>query len=109
MLKITDLIIDPRSLGSKLWLVDVSPAYEYDKFNQRTETILGYRYSIALPDLGLEKISVRIDGKQLIDSPNGYVEVDLQDLEVFIYWSKGQYCVGARATGIRPTKALTKS
>ena len=28
-MKITDLIIDPRSLGSKLWLVDVSPAYEY--------------------------------------------------------------------------------
>ena len=24
-MKITDLIIDPRSLGSKLWLVEVSP------------------------------------------------------------------------------------
>ena len=28
-MKITDLIIDPRSLGSKLWLVEVSPAYDY--------------------------------------------------------------------------------
>ncbi len=39
-MKITDLTIDPRSLGSKLWLVDVAPAYEY-KDNRRTDTILG--------------------------------------------------------------------
>ena len=41
-MKITDLMIDPRSLGNKLWLVDVSPAYEY-KDNRWTDTILGYR------------------------------------------------------------------
>ena len=28
-MKISDLIISPKSLGDKLWLVDVSPAYEY--------------------------------------------------------------------------------
>ena len=50
-MKITDLIIDPRSLGSKLWLVEVSPAYEY-KDNRRTDSITGYRYSIALPGKG---------------------------------------------------------
>ena len=59
MLKITDLIIDPRSLGSKLWLVEVLPAYEYDKEKKPTDKILGYRYSIALPEHGLEKINVR--------------------------------------------------
>ena len=30
-MKITDLIIDPKSLGNKLWLVEVTPAYEYGK------------------------------------------------------------------------------
>ena len=49
-MKITDLIIDPRSLGNKLWLVEVTPAYEYGKDERRTDTITGYRYSVALPD-----------------------------------------------------------
>ena len=48
-MKITDLIIDPKSLGSKLWLVEVSPAYEYQN-NRRTDTVLGYRYAVALPE-----------------------------------------------------------
>ena len=33
-MKLTDLIVSPKSLGDKLWLVDVSPAYEY-KDNMR--------------------------------------------------------------------------
>lgn len=109
MLKITDLIVDPRSLGSKLWLVEVLPAYEYDKEKKPTDKILGYRYSTALPEHGLEKINVRIDGKQLMEQPNGFVEVEFQNLEVFIYWSKGQPCVGAKATGIQPVGSNHKA
>lgn len=99
-MKITDLIIDPCSLGNKLWLVDVSSAYEY-KDNRRTDTVTGYRYSVAMPEKGLDKINVRIDGKQLMDAPEGYAEVLFNGLEVFIYWSNGQPQVGAKATGIR--------
>lgn len=55
MLKITDVIIDPRTLGNKLWLVDVKPAYSYVD-GHRTDTITGYRYTIALPEKGLEKL-----------------------------------------------------
>ena len=98
-MKISDLIISPKSLGDKLWLVDVSPAYEY-KDGKRTDTVLGYRYTVALPEKGLEKINVRIDGDKLMDSPDGYVEVRFDGLEVFIYWSQGQPQVGAKATGI---------
>ena len=98
-MKITDLIIDPRSLGSKLWLVEVSPAYEYRE-NRKTDTVLGYRYSCALPERGLDKVDVRIDGQQQAEAPDGYVEVRFDNLEVFIYWSKGDYRVGAKATGI---------
>ncbi|HIY05894.1 MAG TPA: hypothetical protein H9844_02290 [Candidatus Evtepia faecigallinarum] len=99
-MRITDLIVDPRSLGSKLWLVDVLPAYEYQN-NRRTDTILGYRYIIALPEKGLEKISVRIDGAKRMEAPNGYVEVRFDNLELFLYWGNSrQPQVGARAAGI---------
>ena len=98
-MKISDLMISPKSLGDKLWLVDVSPAYEYQN-NKRTDTILGYRYSVALPEKGLDKVDVRIDGQQQMEAPDGYVEVRFDGLEVFIYWSKGDYHVGAKATGI---------
>lgn len=105
-MKITDLIIDPKSLGSKLWLVDVTPAYEY-KDNRRTDTVTGYRYAIAMPEKGLEKINVKIDGKQLMEAPDGFVEVRFEGLEVFIYWSQGQPQVGAKATGIQLVNSKT--
>ena len=98
-MKITDLIIDPRSLGNKLWLVDVTPAYEYQN-NKRTDTVLGYRYAVALPEKGLDKINVRIDGDKRMEAPDGYAEVRFDGLEVFIYWSQGQPQVGARAADI---------
>lgn len=101
MLKITDVIIDPCTLGNKLWLVDVQPAYSYVD-GHRTDTITGYRYIIALPEKGLEKISVRIDGTQKTEVPNGFSEVIFQNLELYIYWGAlNQPQVGARATDIQ--------
>ena len=88
-MKITDLTIDPRSLGNKLWLVEVSPAYEYQN-NRRTDTVLGYRYTVALPEKGLDKINVRIDGDKLMDAPDGYAEVRFDGLECL--------SIGARAS-----------
>lgn len=105
-MKLNDLMIDPRSLGNKLWLVDVAPAYEY-KDNKRTDTILGYRYCIALPEKGLDKIDVRIDGEKQMEAPDGYAEVRFDGLEIFIYWSRGDYHVGARATGIHLANSKT--
>ena len=98
-MKITDLIIDPKSLGEKLWLVEVVPAYEY-RNNQRTENVTGYRYAVAMPDKGLEKINVRIDGKQLMEAPDGYAEVEFSGLEVSAYESQGKTQISAKATGV---------
>ena len=53
-----------------------------------------------MPEHELDKIDVRIDGQQQAEAPNGYEEVRFDNLEVFIYWSKGDYHVGAKATGI---------
>lgn len=99
MFRIQDLIISPKSLGSKLWLVDVAPAYEY-RDNVRTDNITGYRYTVCAVEKGLEKINVKIDGPQQMEKPEGYVDVKFDNLEVFVYWSNKQPQVGARATGI---------
>ncbi len=105
-MKITDLKIDPLSLGNHLLLVDVAPAYEY-KDGLRTDNILGYRYMVAMPEKGLEKISVRIDGRKRMEAPDTYQEVRFDKLEVFIYFHLGQPQVGAKAADIHIVDSKT--
>ena len=99
MLNIRDLKIDNASLGQKMLLVEVVPAYEY-KDKQRTDTITGYRYVVCLVDHHLEKLNVRIDGPQLMEQPDGFVEVEFDGLEVRAYESKGVVNFTAKAEGI---------
>ena len=80
MLNIRDLRIDPASLGEKKLLVEIIPAYEY-------KIVLG-------------KIGVRIDGEQLMDKPEGFVEVEFENLEVLAYEMRGNVQISAKATGI---------
>ena len=68
MLSIRDVKIDNASLGQKKLLTDVQPAYEY-KDGKRTDNITGYRYEVALVSDNLDKLNVRIEGKQLMDAP----------------------------------------
>ena len=100
MLNIRNLKIDPTSLGEKMLLVDITPAYEY-KDGRRLDTVTGYRYIVALPEHGLEKLGVKIDGKQLLDKPDGFAEVEFDGLEVFAYEAQGKTQISARATGIQ--------
>lgn len=103
MLRVRDLRIDPASLGAKKLLVDIAPAYQYDN-GKRTDNVTGYRYIIALPAHSLEKIGVRIDGKQLMEKPEGFAEVEFSDLEVSAYESQGHVQFTAKATGISAAK-----
>ena len=105
MLNIRNLRIDPASLGAKMLLVDVAPVYAYAS-GERTDKLTGYRYSVALPAHQLEKIGVKIEGnKQLIEKPDGYVEVEFDGLEVSAYESQGHTMLSAKATGIRAIEA----
>ncbi len=106
MLKPSDMIISAASIGSKALLVDVKPKYEYVN-NQRTDKVTGYGYTVVLPECSFEKLTVKIDGKQQMDTPDSYVDVIFTDLELYIYWSQGQYTVGARATGVHPVNNKT--
>ena len=100
MLNIRDLKIDAAAtLGSKKLLVDVVPVYEY-KDNQRMNKVVAHRYVVALPERAFEKIGVRIDGPQLMENPDGYVEVIFHGLELAAYESGGKVNIIAKATGI---------
>lgn len=98
-MRITDLTIDPKSLGTKFLLVGVAPVNEY-KDGTRTNNVSGYRYTVVLPDKKMEKIGVKIEGAKLMDEPEGYVEVSFRDLEIYFYFSNKEPQVGARAKGI---------
>lgn len=103
MLNIRDLRIDPASLGAKKLLVDISPAYEY-KDNRRTDTVTGFKYVVALSEHSLEKLSVKIEGKQLMEKPEDFAPVEFEGLELFVYMSDGKPMVSAKATGIHLVK-----
>ena len=99
VLKLNDLFIDPKSLGSKLLLVDVTPVYEYTD-GKRTDNLTGHRYTVALPEKAFEKIGVKIEGPQLLEKPDGFVEVVFDGLEIYAYLANGQIQIGARAKGV---------
>ena len=98
-MNITDLKISNESLGRKLWLVDVLPVYEY-KNNERTDKVCGYKYTVVMPDKNFDRIGIKVEGRKLLDKPDGYAEVVFDSLELFIYWMNGQPHVGARAAGV---------
>lgn len=103
MLNIRNLRIDPASLGKEMLLVDIAPRYEYRE-GRRTDNLTGYSYVVALPAHGLEKISVRIDGKRLMEKPEGYVEVTFAGLELNAYEREGRIQFSGVATGIALAK-----
>ena len=49
-MKLSDLIIDPASLGKRFWLVDVIPSYAYQN-GQRTDTCLLYTSTVLVQEL----------------------------------------------------------
>lgn len=106
MLQPPEMTISNTSIGNKCLLVEVRPKYKYEE-NQRTNTVIGYGYTVVLPDKRFERLTVKIDGKQQMETPDGYTEVYFDNLELYIYWSQGQYAVGARATGIHPVDHKT--
>ena len=101
-MKLTDLVIDTtRTLGRKSLLTEVAPVYAFEN-GHRTDDIIAYKYDVVFPDAGFEKISIKIEGKKQIEAPaQGYTEVLLEGLDIFIYWRCGEYAIGARANAIK--------
>ena len=103
-MNLKELVIDAeKTIGRECLLVDVVPAYEY-KDGRRTETVTGYKYEIAMPEHAFDKISIRIDGQQRMQKPDGYARVKFEGLEMHLYWSKDGYQVAATAKGVHVIK-----
>lgn len=105
-MKITDVIINStKTVGTHLLLTEVTPYYEYES-GKRTEKIKGYKYVVAMPDRGFDKLTIKIEGQRQDDIviDGECVEVAFDNLELYIYWMNGTYDVGARATGIHRIK-----
>lgn len=103
MLNIRDLRIDNNSLGSKMLLVEVLPVYAYQD-GKKTDSIVGHRYVVCLPDHKLEKMGIKIDGPRQVEQPDGFVEVVFNGLEVTAYELQGKVQFSAKAQSIHPVK-----
>lgn len=91
--------IDVRKLLKKAILVDVKPAYAYAD-GVRQNTITGYKYTVARPEFGYEKINVRIDGEQLMDVSDDYISVVFDNPDVHMYYHGNGYDITASATSV---------
>lgn len=96
MLNIRDLKIDPASLGTKKLLVDITPAYECKDGTGRIRSP-AIDISVALPEHGLKKIGIKIEGRQLLEKSEGFAEVEFSGLEVFAYKCQGKTQISAKA------------
>ena len=98
-LNIRDLKIDSNCLG-KMLLVDVKPGYLY-KDGVKQDSVNHHVYSVALPDYGLDKINVKIEGKKLMEKPEtNFPDVLFANLEIYVYLQNGQWVVAGRASNI---------
>lgn len=102
MLNLSELIIDPRSVGRKLFLVAVKPAYDYKDGHRISDEPVGYKYEIALPEKHMEKLSVRIDGACQMEEPDSFQEIVLEGLKLVLYWTPSGHQIRAAASKIRP-------
>jgi len=101
-MKVVDVVADvPKTIGGKTVLTGVKPVYDYAN-GMRSNTVVAYRYIVALPDRAYEHLEVKIPGQQLLSTPNegDYPLVKFENLELFIYWTPNGYQLGARATGV---------
>ena len=105
MFNLSELMIDPRSVGRKLFLVAVKPAYDYKDGHRISDEPVGYKYEIALPEKHMEKLSVRIDGACQMEEPDSFQEIVLDGLKLELYWTPQGHQIRATATKIRPALA----
>lgn len=72
-LNLKNIVVDVKStLGDKFFLTDISPYYLYEN-GKKTEKIEGYKYTVAVVAMNLDKISVKISGNKeiLLEDFNG--------------------------------------
>lgn len=96
------IVVDAvRTIGiPPYWLCEIKEDWEYSN-GTRTGAQLGWKYIIAAPAAALERISVKIPGKKLLELEDGEIaEVTFSGLELGVYVQNGGLALSAKAQGI---------
>lgn len=101
---ITKLPIDTAKL-SKGVLTDVRPAYQYDANGNRNSTIIGYKYSVAFPNMAFEKVDVMIEGDLQVTVTDFPVNIVLENVNVSIYTMRDSCGIKMTASAIKIVSA----
>lgn len=100
MIKINQCSIDAdKTVGNKLLLTNVQPAYKWVD-GKPTRDLEGYKYEVASEKLGLDKLSVKIEGDQKLEFNGKLEQVKFEGLEMSIYWRNETPMISAKATNI---------
>lgn len=102
---ISKLRIDPASLGDNLMLTDVTPVFRYEN-KAKTDEVVGYRYVVACPALGLEKVGIKVNGDKRMNKPvEGFPIVTFIGMEIKLYVINGNANITATAKDVKVVKA----
>lgn len=100
MLKLTDAIVDPATIGEHFLLSSVTAIKEYVN-GSATDRIIGYRYNIILVDKKYSEFTVKIEGPKLLDAnEDSCIPVTFDGLEVHVSWSNNGNVLIGTAIGI---------
>lgn len=93
---IKQVIVSPVTLGERLRLCGIRPYNEYIDGN-RTDTVLGYTYTVTCSGFQGERLDVKIPGKQLLGEDAYDHLVKFANIQLGIYPSfvKGQRGIDA--------------
>ena len=101
---LSGLLIDNRCFGETMLLNRIVPYYAYVN-DQKTDKIMGYKYSVVLPGKGFQTLDVKVESdKPLVQIPvdADYVAVAFTDLKVKLYYDNDHRIrMSAKAADIR--------
>ena len=101
---LSGLLIDNRCFGETMLLNRIVPYYAYVN-DQKTDKIMGYKYSVVLPGKGFQTLDVKAESdKPLVQIPvdADYVAVAFADLKVKLYYDNDHRIrMSAKAADIR--------
>lgn len=89
-LSLGGLLIDTNCLGSTQFLTSVRPYYAYTD-GVKTKDVMGYRYTVVLPEKQFASLDVKILGEQqVVLADENYIPVQFTDLTVKLYYDNNQ-------------------
>ncbi len=107
-MNISKIPIDVRKLLHSTLLISVSPSYEYLN-GSRTNTIVGYKYGVILPEFAYERIYVKIPGEKQMEVSEDAIPVRFEEVEARLYCIDGRCDISVSASSITPAKTTASA